>query len=195
MKKRVREGEIVVVKTDKSGKLSAMDRDTYIDAGREHTSKDEENTREECERRQKILNGHQSSWLKILNNGEDWSHQDRFRSTTINNSAAVLPLYILVKDHKPPRPDGIPKTRPVVSGNQGMTVHLNNTLSDLIEPIVALAEDSAEVISTEDSLRKIDDANERLKNTHSEMKNDEKYKPVSLCSCSKNSRKKLKVRE
>ena len=40
-----------------------------------------------------------------------------------------------------------------------MNVHLNNHLSQLIEPIADAARDSVKVISTEDSLRRIDDYN------------------------------------
>ena len=98
-----------------------------------------------------------------MNTGGDWNQQARFRSTTINESAAVPPMYILIKDHKKPGPNGVPRTRPVVSGNSGMNVHLNNTLSEIVEPIARLAADSAEVISTEDSSRIIDDTNMKLK--------------------------------
>ena len=70
------------------------------------------------------------------------------------------PLYLLVKDHKEPREDGVPKTRPVVSGNQSLNVHLNNLLAEILEPIASAAEDSPEVISTEHRLHIIDSFND-----------------------------------
>ena len=167
LKKKVKEGKIVICRTDKTDKMAALSRESYLAAGKEHTSKDVETTREECEERQRTLNGHQSSWLKITGNGRNWRHESRFRSMTINKSAAIPPLYCLIKDHKAVGEGGIPRTRPVVSGNLGMNVHLNNHLSDLIEPIANLARESCKAISTEESLRILDDTNKTLLNNPS----------------------------
>ena len=140
-----------------------MNRETYRKAGLEHTNKDKVIDREESEENQKILNGHVSMLLKAMRVGEDWEHQSRIRSTTLNDTAAVPPMYPLIKDHKKPGEGGIPRTRPVVAGNKGMNLHLNELLSDILEPIVALAKENYEAISTEDSLRSIDDMNQVLR--------------------------------
>ena len=129
---------------------------------------------------QRILNGHMSQWIKVVGCGDNWSQMDRFRSTTLNTDATIPPLYILIKDHKKPNSDGTPKTRPVVSGNSSMNVHLNNLLADLIEPTASSAEDSPEVISTEDSLKIIDDFNSRqLKLTS----NSNERREIRPCIC------------
>ena len=70
-------------------------------------------------------------------------------------------MYTMLKDHKPMR-DGLYRTRPVVSGNRSMNVHMNNLLSMLITPIANEAEDSEEVISSEEALARVDKANKKF---------------------------------
>ena len=83
--------------------------------------------------------------------GEDHSHQSRIRGTTIN------------KDYQVPEGEnGVPKTRPVVSGNRGMNSHLNNIISPMLQQIGKEAPDTVAVISTEHMLQKIDKLNEKL---------------------------------
>ena len=67
-----------------------------------------------------------------------------------------------VKDHKPVQPDGTPKTRAVVSSQNGMNFHLSNLVSQILEP---LADDVGkhEGISSEDLLANIDDINIKMK--------------------------------
>ena len=197
LKRRVNNNSVVICKSDKTGRMIAMSREAYLKAGKEHTEKDLITTREECRLKQRILNGHMSQWLKISRAGSNWGHEDRFRSVTINKSASVPPLYCLVKDHKKMGPGGIPRTRPVVSGNMGANVHLNNLISDLIEPIAGILEETTEVISTEESLRIIDDTNKKLKriSNHEEERkgisireeeSSEKEEPPDLCRCKGN---------
>ena len=44
------------MKTDKSSKLAATDKETYLAMGQKHTSKDREIGKEEIKEREKILN-------------------------------------------------------------------------------------------------------------------------------------------
>ena len=66
LKKRIGKGELIVVKTDKTGKLAAMSRESYEEAGMEHTEKDTEVDRETCDKIQRIINGHTSSFIKKI---------------------------------------------------------------------------------------------------------------------------------
>ena len=50
----------------------------------------------EAEDIQDLLNQNTSAWCKILNIGETWSHGEKFRETTINNTASVSSINILV---------------------------------------------------------------------------------------------------
>ena len=66
IRKRRKEGEIVIVPTDKSNRFSVMTLDTYLKAGKVHTNKDKEITAEEVKQNQNEVNGHVSMGLKIF---------------------------------------------------------------------------------------------------------------------------------
>ena len=63
-------------------------------------------------------------------------------------------MYVLVKDHK--KDDS---TRPVVTGCTSNTRGLSNGVSDFLESVANSIPDSYEVISSEDMLARIEDAN------------------------------------
>ena len=81
LKKRLKEGELVVVPTDKSGTLAAMTRGAYMRAGLKHTKNDKEVEWEEIRESQKELNGHTSMLIKSFRIGAYWGHGDRVRET------------------------------------------------------------------------------------------------------------------
>ena len=58
LRKKVKEGMLLLVPTDKSGKWAVTDRETYILIGNEHTKKDKEIDVEEVRRTQLQINGH-----------------------------------------------------------------------------------------------------------------------------------------
>ena len=90
LKKRVADGELVCIPTDKSGRMIVMSLEDYEKAGEVHTSKDRQISMQEAEEIAKDLRGHTSSWLKILNVGEDHKHQSRHRKTFKVNSMLSL---------------------------------------------------------------------------------------------------------
>ena len=65
-KKRVADGVLVIVKTDKSGKFSIMSMKEYERAGAVHTRKDTEVTLEFLLKNQRKINGHLSMLLKTF---------------------------------------------------------------------------------------------------------------------------------
>ena len=77
LRKRIEEGELIVCQTDKSGRLCVMPMGMYVEAGNGHTAGDLEVDGEFVKKTQRKLNGHISMWIKCLNMGEDWKHQDR----------------------------------------------------------------------------------------------------------------------
>ena len=91
LRKRVSDGELVVLQTDKSGRFAVMRMETYIKAGEVHTGKDREVGWQEITSNQSRLNGHVSMWLKIFRAGQRWKHEDRMRESMINHSMAVCP--------------------------------------------------------------------------------------------------------
>ena len=82
LRKRIEEGELVVCQTDKSGRLSVMPMEMYVECGGGHTAGDMEIDQKFVHNTQKKLNGHVSMWIKCLNMGEDWKHQSRLRETS-----------------------------------------------------------------------------------------------------------------
>ena len=89
LQKRVKEGEIVILPTDKSGKFAIMSMPTYILAGDEHTRNDLEVDLGDVRSNQRRLNGHVSMLIKVFKIGSDWQHMDRVRETMLNNSLVV----------------------------------------------------------------------------------------------------------
>ena len=150
LQKRVQDGEIIVMMTDKSGKMAVADVESYLDMGKVHTSKDKEVGEAEVKKTQKLYNGHVSMWLKFLNMGADWEHEDRMRESCLQQSCVVPAMYILLKDHKARVEGQLPATRPVVSGCSGMGLSLSNIVSDVLENIANSKSDPLEVISSED---------------------------------------------
>ena len=69
LQKRIRNGEIVIYPTDKSGKLVACLPSTYLKAGLVHTSKDEQVEWSELPKVEQLINRHMRALGRILNLG------------------------------------------------------------------------------------------------------------------------------
>ena len=65
------------------------------------------------------------------------------------------------KTHKPTQSNGVPKSRPVVGASSGLTTYIGDVISDILEPIAKIREDSLEAQSTEEVRRIIEDASLR----------------------------------
>jgi hypothetical protein len=140
LQKRVKEGELVIMPTDKSSKLAVCDMETYRELGAVHTMNDKEITRAEFLETEKIINGHTAMHIKMQGMGDNWGHSQRMRSTTRTNSQNLASLRLLLKDHKKSL-----KTRQVVSGCDSNTVGLSNIMSDLVESLANAVDDPCEV--------------------------------------------------
>ena len=116
--------EIVCLKTDKSGKLTLINREDYAKLGK--GCPDKEINREELRTIERRVNEHTRFWTRILNAGENHGHFERITNSKINNSEATASKYFMFKDHKP---NG--GYRPVVSGCTSNTLGLSNMLSDI----------------------------------------------------------------
>ena len=71
-----------------------MGMENYLRAGNKHTSKDEEVSTKVISRIQNELNGNISMLIKFCRMGHLWRHEDRVRSTMLNNSLSVCPMYL-----------------------------------------------------------------------------------------------------
>ena len=154
--KRVKEGELVICKTDKSQKLAVLSTEEYLRVGREHTEKDIEITVEEVDEIQDDVNNHCSMLIKIFQIGEDWGHQSRHREMRINHSATPSSMYMLIKDHKQGRVRGRPVNGP------GLNTNLSDIISDVVEPIANAMNNDSEMMSTEDMMAHFDKYNEQV---------------------------------
>ena len=157
LKKRVDNGTIMITETDKSGKLAILSPEAYMEMGSVHTRNDREIDQAEVDDRERQLNGHVSMLLKITQMGERWEHEDRLRESNIKHSGYAAVLSILVKDHKE-----VLSTWPVVGANEGIGSSISNILSEIIEPLADMIEETMEINSTEDGISRINAANEKL---------------------------------
>ena len=100
LRKRVKEGKIVIIPTDKTGKLCVMERKVYEEDGLIHTAKDREIGWEEVKKLQMELNGNTAMMIKFFKMGSVWGETDRVRETMLNSSMSVCSMYLTFKDHK-----------------------------------------------------------------------------------------------
>ena len=93
--------------------------------------------------------------------GATWEHEDRMESNMADQTGIVAPMYLLVKDHKGwSEDDGTPPpSRPVCEGNVGVTRHLSEAVSMVLEPL-SHAMDGSDVESTGDMLSKVEEFNQ-----------------------------------
>ena len=162
LQKRVKEGSLVIVKTDKSGRFSVMSMEEYERAGRVHTDKDTEVNLQFLQENQRRLNGYISMLCKVFHIGEAHKHIDRIRSLKLTLSLSVAPLYLLFKDHKgwSLETGTPPPSRPVVSAGGGQNDHLSEVISNLLEPVVKTWAGGMEKESTGDVLALVEEINE-----------------------------------
>ena len=157
--KRIRAGELLIIKTDKSGKFCIVSVQDYLKLGEVHTKQDKKITRETVVKTEKLLNSHSTAWCKIWSSGENHGHSDRIMSSKISSSENKATLYPLYKDHK-----SVPgKTRPVVTGCSSDTRGLSNSVSSFLESVANCNTDNFESISGEDMLSKTKEYNANIK--------------------------------
>ena len=142
LEKRKNDGEIVITMTDKSSKMCVMKREEYLRLGEVHVGGDKEIDRPEIQRRERTLNQHTISLLKMWRTGQDHGHKDRIRQSKFTNSENRAELYLSYKDHKK-----VPgKTRAIATGCTSDTLALSNSLSNLGESLANAEEEKMEEI-------------------------------------------------
>ena len=81
LRKRLQEKEIVVLKTDKSGKLTLMNREKYLELGKKMNNGDIRIDRKELRVKERKINEHSKMWTKIVNAGEAHNHYTRIKNS------------------------------------------------------------------------------------------------------------------
>ena len=156
IQKMIKEENLVILKTDKSGKFATTNLENYLRMGQEHTGKDKIITRVDIRNIETVLNCHCRAWCKIWRSGKKHGHTGRImtsKSTTSNNVAS---MWLALKDHK----NG-DKTRGIVTGCTSNSKGLSNSVSDVLEAVANGERDTYEVCSGEDMLSRVHEANKR----------------------------------
>ena len=73
----------MITLTDKSTKFCIMKQEDYLKLGEEHTKKDREITREEVQRREKVLNSHALNCCRMWKTGEDHGHMESWTGSEL----------------------------------------------------------------------------------------------------------------
>ena len=188
LRDRIKKKEILVMKTDKSGKMCVTTPEEYIKMGLVHAGKDKIISWRKINEMEKEINGHSIAWAKMHNSGENHGHQGRVMDSKVNRSNNRSTMYVVYKDHKS-EPG---KTRPIATGCSGNTRALSNSVSSFLESVANSIENKFECISSEDMLNSTKEANKIMAEYMKKWKQKRleklrcktcKYKEESLTHC------------
>ena len=156
--RRKRSGELVIFPTDKSGKLVVCLPETYLAAGRVHTSKDMQVGLEELPPTETKVNRHTRALTKIVNLGTSHNGQEqRIAGATKSVDSPAPSLYLLWKDHK--QYETVPPTRPVCAATVGPLARASELSSLILTAFLDSMLPGTECLSSEEMQRAILDAN------------------------------------
>ena len=157
LQKRIAKGDLIVMKTDKSGKFAITTQEKYLEMGQDHVKSDKKITRAEVIEIEKTLNGHTRAWANIWQSGQDHKHFERIVSSKTTRSENVADLYLMYKDHKKGH-----KTRPTATGCTSNTLGLSNSVAEVLEAVANSEKDRYNTISSEDMLARIHTSNKKI---------------------------------
>ena len=111
---------MVVIPTDKSGKLKLMTKDTYREAAKEHIDKDEEVEWKQVKKTEDTANRIAKSMGRILRMGQARNQIYGMMKALITKDSAPPKVNFFIKDHKQTKEGRrCPPTRPVCSAVEG----------------------------------------------------------------------------
>ena len=93
IERRVKKKELVMLQTDKSGKMVPTEYDSYIRMGEEHTRKDRLITRAEAHRLHREQDNHSSQLMKCFNLGGSANHTKRLRESYLGGNG-IAPMNV-----------------------------------------------------------------------------------------------------
>ena len=163
LKKRVKDGEIFIVPTDKSGRLVVTTREKYVEAMQPHVANDDIITLEDRKTVENQLNGHTLQLGRILKLGDNHRHWDRFRKALTNKYGHIPILYGLDKNHKA-RQEGQPRPmRPVCGADESPNYQLCHLLSIIMTGLAGAMDEELGMIcrSTEEMIADLEAVNAR----------------------------------
>ena len=160
--RREKNEELVLVASDKSGKLIPMSPELYRQSMEPHIRGDSVHSREDVLKAEKQFNGASKQILRAFKFGEAWGHEDRFVMAAKAENNEVPDLNQLVKDHKPTL-----KTRPVCRAQvtQAPNGPIAELLCEILNPFVEEAdkESRTEVKSQEELCSEMNKVNARIR--------------------------------
>ena len=166
LKKRTKRGHAAIVATDKSGKLSVVDKLNYDRLISEHTDKDQIIDEEHVVKLESILSATSSSLARVLKIGNKWGQQDRVQSAAKSTLSSIPPLAILLKDHKPgPNKPVRPLCRSAESPNGPLSEMTSDVMSLVANELNS--RQKTEVKSTEEMCAILDSINDKIQPDYS----------------------------
>ena len=134
IKRDIKDKKVVVFTTDKSGKFSVDTPSNYNEAVQKHTTKDEEVTEKDGEKKvETLMNHHMKQFNKMFKVGSTHGHEVRVAGATTSTNTPAPPMYGLRKDHKAHDNKEIgPPVRPVCGASDSPNSRLSNFLSRVI---------------------------------------------------------------
>ena len=164
LKKRIKAGELVVMKSDKGNKFTVSSQASYERQGDQHVTEDRKVEKEELGVIQARMNCLSRSLAKIVGLGSNWGEKNEARCWgNVATEACIAPLlYPSPKTHKAVDTRGDPSSRPIVQANSCVTSRPGELLANLLEGALLSYPVQQECKSTEEMLAKVDLANKEV---------------------------------
>ena len=151
IKKKVKDKDIVVFTTDKSGRFAVDTPENYERAVMDHTVNDAQIGKERVRQIETKINQHMKQFNKMFRVGTEHAHEKRVEMATQSTNTPAPPLYGLRKDHKVTTDaERGPPVRPVCGANQAPNSRLSNFVSRIINDFADEAEMETECRSSEE---------------------------------------------
>lgn len=147
IKERVKEKEIVVFTTDKTGEFTVDSTTSYLEELNKHTLNDKKISRKKVKQLENKCNDHLKQFNKMFCVGAAFGHEARVGHASTATNVPAPPLYGLRKTHKPV---SIPPVRPVCGANSAPNSRLGHFLSRIVNNYADCAENNTECRSSEE---------------------------------------------
>ena len=164
LQKRIKEGEIIVLRSDKGNRFTVSSVDSFERQGDQHTTEDTKVNKQDLAQIQGRINCLGRGIAKVVGLGQHWGEKNEARCwANLATEAAIAPtLYPSPKTHKDLDGLGDPKTRPIVQARSCVTSRAGEIVADLLDAALLSFPEQLECKSTEEMLARVDDANEKV---------------------------------
>ena len=165
LRKRVEVNDIYITKSDKTGTFVANNRENYVERMNPHLENCTEITWEQKQEKERVLNGHSLSMMRMFKMCEISNDSDRVKQAMHNKLGQVPVARGVDKTHK----DGIdanvgPKLRMIVAANEAPNSQISENLCDILKPLAEILDKKkkTKLTSTEELLAEFDEYNKNV---------------------------------